>query len=85
LFPPPDFWLIKLPAFLALDAALYKVILYIAKRKKPKGVRELRFPYDPSFTPSLPLRYSSFKIKKEGLKGVSEAEPTVPFIVVKTI
>jgi hypothetical protein len=32
LLPPPEFWLIKDPEFLALDAALYKVILYIAER-----------------------------------------------------
>jgi dsRNA-specific ribonuclease len=32
LSPPPEFRLIKDPAFLALDAALYKVILYIAER-----------------------------------------------------
>jgi hypothetical protein len=32
LLPPPEFRLIKDPAFLALDDALYKVILYIVER-----------------------------------------------------
>jgi len=71
LLPPPELRLIKDPAFLALDAALYKVILYIAERYFLREPRLFSNAYKPR------------KKKREGLKGNQDYSATLTNLVRK--